>query len=186
MSSVHPKNLFLVMKNQLKKLIPLFFIFIVPVYSHAQVIDASALTKVGDVAPVFDFSISKDQTANLNDYKGKIVMINFFATWCGPCATELPRVQKEIWEKYRDNPKFALFIFGRDEGWDKVLPFKEKNKYSFSMLPDVGKNIYSKYATEYIPRNILIDENGKIIYQSMGYSEDDFNSMVKLLAKKLK
>jgi len=174
------------MKNYIKNLTPLLFIFLVPAYSRAQMADESALTKVGDAAPTFDFSISKDQKANLADYKGKIVMINFFATWCGPCATELPRVQKEIWEKYKDNPKFALFIFGRDEGWEKVLPFKEKNKYSFLMLPDVDKKIYSKYATQYIPRNVLIDENGKIIYQSMGYMADEFNTMIKLLAKKLK
>jgi len=174
------------MKNYIKKLLPLLFLFLAPICSKAQLTDTSDLTKVGDTAPTFDFDIAKDKKASLNDYKGKIIMINFFATWCPPCALELPRVQKEIWEKYKDNPKFALLIFGRDEGWDKMLPFKEKNKYTFLMLPDVGKKIYSKYATQYIPRNVLIDENGKIIYQSMGYSEEEFNSMVKLIAKKLK
>lgn len=175
------------MKNYIKKLAPLLFIVLAPVYGRAQMAaDASDLTKVGDTAPTFDFYISKNQKNNLANYKGKIVMINFFATWCGPCAEELPRVQKDIWDKYKDNPKFALFIFGREEDWDKVLPFKEKNHYTFLMLPDVDKKIYSKYATQYIPRNVLIDENGKIIYQSIGYEEQEFNKLTKLLAKKLK
>src|SRR5476651_1909717 len=119
------------MKYYIKKLAPLLLIFFAPLCSNAQEPDLSALTKVGDTAPTFDFNITRDQKANLKDYKGKIIMINFFATWCGPCGMELPRVQKEIWEKYKNNPKFALFIFGRDEGWEKVLPFKEKNHYSF-------------------------------------------------------
>jgi peroxiredoxin len=171
----------------MKKILPVLLFIIAPFIIKAQAdIDASTLIKVGDTAPNFEFSISKDQKANLADYKGKIVMINFFATWCGPCGLELPRVQKEIWDKYKNNPKFALFIFGRDEGWEKVLPFKEKNKYTFLMLPDVGKKIYSLYATQYIPRNVVIDENGKIIYQSTSYSEQEFSSLVKVLDKKLK
>ncbi|MFD2144625.1 hypothetical protein [Mucilaginibacter antarcticus] len=48
-------------------------------------------------------------------------------------------MQAEIWDKYKDNPKFALLIFGRDEDWDKVEPFKLQNKYTFAMLPDKGK-----------------------------------------------
>ena len=170
----------------MKKLLPLLFIFLAPLLSRAQQTDASTLTKVGDTAPTFDFSLSKDQKANLSDYHGKIVMINFFATWCGPCRLELPRVQKEIWEKYKDNPKFALFIFGREEGWDKVLPFKEKNQYSFPMLPDENRKIYGLYATQFIPRNVVIDEDGKIIYQSMGYTEAEFNNLLMLLDGKLK
>jgi len=171
----------------MKKLTYLLLVLLAPFYIKAQQVDtASTLIKVGDAAPVFDFNISKDQKVNLSDYKGKIVMINFFATWCPPCALELPRVQKDIWDKYKNNPKFALLIFGRDEGWDVVLPFKDKNKYTFAMLPDVGKKIYSLYAKEYIPRNVLIDENGKVIYESTGYSEDEFNVLLKLLAKKLK
>jgi peroxiredoxin len=149
-------------------------------------VDPDLLVKVGDQAPNFSFYIDKTKQTSLDKYKGKIVMINFFATWCGPCRTELPRVQAEIWDKYKDNPKFALLIFGRDEDWDKVTPFQLQNKYTFAMLPDKGKKIYSLYAKQMIPRNFIIDENGKILYQSMGYSEREFNDMAALIAAKLK
>ena len=157
-----------------------------PLFSRAQQADPTTFTKVGDTAPAFDFDISKTQKANLKDYRGKIVMINFFATWCGPCRLELPRVQAEIWGKYKDNPKFALFIFGREQGWDVVLPFKEQFHYTFAMLPDEGRKIFGLYAKEYIPRNVVIDENGKIIYQSIGYSDDEFKKLLDLLDAKLK
>jgi len=147
--------------------------------------DATTLTKVGQTAPAFSFQIEKGKEVKLEDYKGKIILINFFATWCPPCRLELPRVQKEIWEKYKDNPNFALLVFGREEGWDKVLPFKIANNYTFPILPDEGRKIYSLYATQYIPRNVIIDGDGKIIYQSMSYEAEEFSKMVKLLEGKL-
>jgi peroxiredoxin len=171
----------------MKKLVPILLILVAPLFGKAQIpTDTWALTKLGDNAPDFNFSLTKTQTANLADYKGKIVMVNFFATWCPPCRLERPRVQKEIWEKYKDNPKFVLLAFDREEGWDVLLPFKEKNQFTFSMLPDEGRKIYGLYAKQYIPRNVLIDENGKVIYQSMGYTEDDFSKLLNLLATRLK
>jgi peroxiredoxin len=170
----------------MKRFTPFLLIILIPLFSRAQQADPSTLVKTGDAAPSFTFNISKDQQANFSDYKGKVVMINFFATWCPPCRLELPRVQKEIWEKYKDNPKFALFIFGREQDWDVVLPFKEKNQYTFLMLPDKDKKIYGLYATQFIPRNVIVDENGKVIYQSIGYSEAEFNKLLDLLADKLK
>lgn len=172
----------------MKKLFPVLALFLVPFLCKAQSVvpDSTTLNKIGDVAPVFEFNLSKETKASLSDYHGKIVMINFFATWCAPCREELPRVQKEIWEKYKENPKFALLVFDREEGWDKTLPFKEKNNYTLPMLPDEGRKIFKLYATQYIPRNIVIDEYGKIIYQSVGYSEKDFKELLDLLAEKLK
>lgn len=171
----------------MKKLFPLLLVFLAPLCGKAQQIDTTAtLTKVGDAAPTFTFNLDKDKTANLADYKGKIVVLDFWATWCPPCRVELPRIQKEIWEKYKDNPKFALIALDREEGWDKILPFKQQNNYTFLMTTDLKRGIYGLYARQYIPRVVVIGEDGTIIYQSMGYDEKDFNNLLALLADKLK
>ena len=169
----------------MKKLI-LLFVFLAPFISKAQIDTTGTLTKIGDTAPSFTFSVDKDKTANLTDYKGKIVVIDFWATWCGPCRMELPRIQKEIWDKYKDNPKFALLAIDRGENWDKTLPFKKENNYTFLMSPDPDRKIYSLYAKQYIPRIVVVGEDGLILYQSMGYDEKGFSDLLALLADKLK
>jgi len=175
----------LVKNTAVKKFIFFLFILLAPVLTSAQVADSTTLTHVGSTCPSFTFELDKGKTAQITDYRGKIILINFFATWCGPCRMELPRVQKEIWEKYQSDPKFALFVFGREEGWDKVLGFKKANNYTFAMLPDEHRKIYSLFATQYIPRTLLIDEKGTILFQSVGYSTRDMDNLLALLGNKL-
>ena len=170
----------------MKKLSALLLLCFAVLISNAQQTDTTTRTKVGDMSPNFSFNITKDKVVSLSDYKGKIVVLDFFATWCPPCRLELPRVQKEIWEKYQSNPKFALFAFDREENWNKVSPFKQKNHFTFPMVPDMGRVIFSLYASQSIPRLIVIDEKGTIIYQSIGYTEKDFSELLALLSDKLK
>jgi len=165
----------------------LLLLLFVPFISRAQNDTSRYIPKVGDTAPIFHFRLDKDETqkASLEDYKGKIVVLDFFATWCPPCRAELPRIQKEIWEKYKDNPKFALFAFDRGETWDILLPFKEKSNYTFPMISDKGKKIFKRYCWEYVPQLVVIDENGIIIYKHVGYDEKKFNRLLHLLADRL-
>jgi len=163
----------------------LFLLFLLPIKSFAQD-DAATLTKIGDQVPQFSFETEKGKTVNISDYKGKLILINLFATWCPPCNIELPVMQKQIWDKHKNNPDFALFVFGREEGWDKLTPFKAKKGFTFPILPDLNRGIFSKFATQSIPRNVLIDQNGKIIYQSIGYSEKEFAALTELIDTKLK
>lgn len=142
-------------------------------------------TIIGQQVPAFSFEIENGKTVNIRDYKGKYVLINFFATWCPPCNQELPLAQKQIWEKHKDNPKFAFIVFGREEGWEKLDPFKEKKGFTFPLLPDLDRSIFSLFAPNGIPRNVVVDPAGKIIYQSFGYEEAEFEKLVKLIDSKL-
>ncbi|MBB5635427.1 peroxiredoxin [Pedobacter cryoconitis] len=169
--------------RKLKYFIVLFALL--PFVSFAQQ-DEGTITKVGDAVPVFNFEIEKGKTVSIHDYKGKLILINLFATWCPPCNAELPEVQKRIWEKYKDNPGFAFFVFGREEGWDKLIPFKAKKGFTFPILPDVDRGIFKKFALQSIPRNIIVDETGKIIYQSIGYEPKEFAAMIELIDTHLK
>lgn len=170
----------------MKKILLSLCFLLITVSVFAQSEDKDSYTKVGDESPKFSFEIEKGKTVNIADYKGRLILINLFATWCPPCNVELPLVQKQIWDKHKENTSFAFFVFGREEGWDKLTPYKAKKGFTFPILPDLDRSIFTKFAKQSIPRNILIDENGKIIYQSMGYIEEDFKELVKLIDSKLK
>lgn len=146
----------------------------------------TSVVQLKQTAPDFSFTTADGKTAKLSDYKGKVILINFFATWCGPCMVEMPLLQKEIWDKLKDNPNFALLSLGRDHSQEEINKFIDKKKFTFPIYADKGKIVYSLFATQYIPRNYLIDKNGTIVYASSGFSEEEFETLKKTITTLLK
>lgn len=140
---------------------------------------------LGGQVPSFVIKDKKDNILKIEDLKGKVVLINFFATWCPPCRQELPRMQKEVWEKWGKRDDFAVMVLAREEGWDKLDPFMKNNEYTFPIYPDLKREVFSLFAESMIPRNVLINKDGKIIYQSIGYSADEFSKLIELIRKEL-
>jgi|SRR5690554_873168 len=171
--------------SSLRNMISLVMVFLLsfPFMAQAQSIEDVRpwLVEMGQVTPDFQFTWKDGKTEEIVDYRGKVVMINFFATWCPPCRAELPRVQEEIWDKYKDHPEFQLFVFGREEDWDVLDPFIASTGYTFPILPDLQRGIFGQFATQSIPRNVILDREGKIIYQSIGYTVPEFDKMLELL-----
>ncbi len=145
----------------------------------------TTLVSMGMQMPGFTYEISKGKSGSSSDLKGKVVLLNFFATWCGPCRTELPKIEAEIWNKHHSNPKFLMLTFGREHTWKEVDNFKADNKFTFPFYPDPKRGVYGKFAKQTIPRSFLMDEEGKIIYLSEGFEEAHFNELVKLIDSKL-
>ncbi len=146
---------------------------------------AATFVSMGMQVPKFQFESAKGKRSSISDFKGKVVLINFFATWCGPCKIELPKIQSEIWNKHRDNPKFAILTFGREHTWQEVDKFRTDNGFQFPFYPDPKRGVYGKFAAQTIPRSFLLDEEGKIIFMSEGFEESHFNELVKLIDSKL-
>ncbi len=163
-----------------------FFLSIFLFLSVSVFADDGNVLVVGDTVPDFVISTTEDgQTINFSDYKGKVVLVNIFATWCGPCKKELPLVESNIWEKYKDSTDFALCVFGRGHNWKQINKFKKKNLYDLPMYPDRKEKIFKIFASGYIPRNYIVDKNGKIAYVSVGFTKKDFEEMVSVLNKLL-
>jgi peroxiredoxin len=148
--------------------------------------EETTLVKISDPVPSFEFESSPGKLQNISDYKGKLVLITFFATWCGPCRQELPHIQSELYNKYKNDPNFVLLIFGREHSWEEVNKFKADNKFSMPFFPDPGRKIYSKFASQFIPRNFLISPDEKVIFNSIGFEEKDFKALKELIASQLK
>jgi peroxiredoxin len=148
--------------------------------------DEATLVKVGDKAPDFTFTAENGKSTKLSELKGKVVWINFFATWCPPCRQELPHLQKEVYNKLKSNPNFELIILGREHSWQEINKFTADNKFTMPFYPDTGRKAFSLYANQNIPRNFIIVKEGKIAVASTGFNEKEFQEIVKKTGELLK
>jgi len=143
--------------------------------------DATTLTKVGDQAPVLSVRTIDGQDV---DFRNKVVVLNFFATWCGPCMNEMPHLEKDLWQPLKDKG-LILVSAGREHSVAEVEKFKKQKGYSFLFAADPKREIFSKFATELIPRCVLIGKDGHVKFQSIGYDEKEFGELVEAVKREL-
>ena len=159
--------------------------------SVAQAQDQSAeiakttLINKGDKAPDFTVEMVDGSKVQLSKLKGKVVVVNFWATWCPPCREELKQVQKQLIDRFKGKD-FLFLPISRGEKKDVVEAFRKKNNYTFPMGLDPEQSIYKLYASNYIPRNFVVGKDGKVIYVSVGYTPEEFAEMIKVIEGALK
>lgn len=171
----------------MKKAIVVFGFCLLALSINAQEnADPDNLISIGQDMPDFTVTTMEGEEFSSADLKGKIVLINFFATWCGPCRAELPFVKSKIWDKYKDNDKFVLLIISREEKPEKVTPFIKENNYPMIFYSDINRSCYKQFAGKYIPRNYLFDKDGKLVVQSKGFAEAEFNHLLATIEKMVK
>ena len=147
------------------------------------------LVKVGDIAPDFSLPMTDGSTFTLSEQRGKVVMLQFTASWCGVCRREMPHIESEIWQRHKDNANFVLVGVDREETKEIVDAYTQKVGTTYPMALDTAANAFASYALRQsgITRNVLIDRDGKIVKLTRLYNEAEFSGLVKaidsLLAK---
>lgn len=139
----------------------------------------------GSEMPQID--LNSDVYGNLTnaDLKGKVVLIQMFATWCGPCQKELAEVQNTLWPKYRNNKNFKLVVIGREHTDEQLAKYNEKKGFTFALYPDPKRENYARFADITIPRSYLYDKQGKLIWSAVGYSPEEFKELMDAIEKAL-
>lgn len=124
----------------------------------------------GSVAPDFTIDVNDGSSFTLSEHQGKVVLLNFWATWCGPCVEEMPAFQK-LYKEYGD--KIEILAVNTAEDRDVVDTFVEKGGYTFPVGYDEDGEISNMYPTDGIPYTLVIGKDGKVSALFLGASGAD-------------
>ena len=164
----------------------IFSVVIVSCNNGKTVYDEGYLVKTGDVAPDFLIKEAGGNSYKLSSLRGKVVMLQFTASWCSVCRTEMPFIEKDIWEAQKDNG-LVLIGIDRDEPVETVLDFHKDMNITYPLALDPGADIFGLFAEKEagVTRNVVIDRQGKIIFLTRLYDEVEFSKMKEVIFKEL-
>ncbi len=149
--------------------------------------NSSTIVKLKDanarkLAPEFTLRDSAGQTVKLSDYRGKVVLLNFWATWCGPCKVEMPWFM-DFEQKYKDRDFAVLGVSMDDDGWKSVKPYLDQHKINYRVV--VGtEEVSQQYGNiDSLPTTFILDRDGRIASTHFGLvSKSEYqNEILKLL-----
>jgi peroxiredoxin len=133
----------------------------------------------GYVAPDFTLSDLNGNPTSLSQFKGKIVFLNVWATWCGPCKTEMPSMEK-LYQKFKKEDFVMLAISIDRQGKSVVIPFLEEMGLTFPVLLDPNGSIQKLYKIRALPSSLIIDKMGFVDTREAGARDWSSSSMIKL------
>ncbi len=151
-----------------------------PVYDEGYVV------KVGDEAPDFTIRETGGKSYQLSSLRGKVVMLQFTASWCSVCLSEMPHIEKEIWQPKKDA---GLVVIGidRDEPVETVQRFQKKSGVTYPLALDPGAEIFGLFAQKDagVTRNVIVGRSGKIIFLTRLFKREEFEQMKKVIVAEL-
>lgn len=152
-----------------------------PVYEEGY------LVKVGDMAPDFLIQEAGGKSYKLSSLRGKVIMLQFTASWCSVCRKEMPFIEEEIW---LPGKKEGLVVLGidRDEPLETVLKFSRDIGVTYPLALDPGADIFGLFAQKAagVTRNVIIDRTGRIIFLTRLFEREEFDQMKKVIFDELK
>lgn len=150
--------------------------------------DYGYIVELGQTVPEFEIKLPNGTTTDISELRGKIVMLQFTASWCGVCRKEMPHIEKEIWQKHKDNPDFALYGINLKEPAEKVVEFQKKTGVTYPIALNLDGSIFYTFAEQGagVTRNVIIDKKGKIVFMTRLFKEEEFEEMKRVINQLLK
>ena len=148
------------------------------------VLGAAAPRAPTTLAPDFTLRTLDGQKLRLGEQRGQVVLVNFWATWCGPCRQEMPHLNK-LYEKYKSSG-FVLLGVNVDDDTRQAAGVADKLGVKFPVLPDADKRVSRQYDLSAMPSTVLIDRDGKVRFLHRGYQsgyEDTYDKQIRELLK---
>lgn len=168
------------------KSLTLAFLFFSLVAFSQNEVDRGYHVKVGDKAPNITLHLTNGTTTTIDQLRGKVVVLQFTASWCPVCRREMPHLEKEIWEANK-NKNFLLIGVDFKQPQDTAVAFKKEMKITYPMAVDPTGSAFFQFADKNagVTRNIVIDQNGKIAFLTRLYDRNEFLAMKKEIGELL-
>ena len=134
---------------------------------------------MGETVPDILLEYINGQKVRLSELRGRIVVLQFTASWCSVCIQEMPHLEKDVWQKFKDDG-LVLIGIDRDEPLEVVQEFQKKVCTTYPLALDPGTKHFSKFShkNSVVTRNIVIDKNGKIVFLTRLFEKNEFQAMV--------
>ncbi|AOY87353.1 redoxin [Marinobacter salinus] len=150
----------------------------------AGVATAASAESMNVPAPDFTLHSRSGENLRLEDHRGEVVMLNFWASWCGPCRQEMP-LMNEIYDRYKDLG-FTILAVNVDENRDEALRFLDSVPVDYPILYDPESSVSELYEVQAMPTTIMIDRDGNARYVHYGYQpgyEDEYEQQIRKLVR---
>ena len=151
----------------MKKYIVVMLLLIIGLGVSAYAMSLAPKIQEGEVATPFVLKDLNGKSVSLASYRGNIVLLNFWASWCPPCRSEMPSIQK-LYEKMAGKKFVILAVSVERAPKGKIASFISENGYTFPVLLDDGGKVSSAYGITSIPTTYLLDKKGQILKKEVG------------------
>ena len=138
----------------------------------------------GDIVNNLTLTTIEGDTLSIESLRGKVVYINFFATWCAPCIKELTLIKNGKLKKLKNKDLYFITL-GRGHTTEQLTKFKKTKDFNFNIGCDTDKSLFLRFSEKGIPLNIVIDRDGKIVYKKTGFSSTSFKKLNKTIKRAL-
>jgi len=163
-------------------------IFIISsLFSQQDADSVGFFIKVGDPSPDFTLTFPNGDSTSFSELKGKVIMLQFTASWCSVCRQEMPHIEQKIWQDLHCENLIVIGV-DRDEPAEKVLKFAEDMEITYPLALDPGAEIFGLFADKQsgVTRNVIIDQKGNIAHLTRLFNMEEFNEMVEVIKRLLK
>ena len=171
----------------MKNIIFIISLFIVQLSFSQEDSSRGYRVKIGEQPPVLDFELLDGTKITNENLKGKVVVLQFTASWCIVCIKEMPHLESQVWQKFK-NDDFILIGVDLKEEREKVDRFIKRMKVTYPFTLDSDGSLFESFTLPKagVTRNIVLNKKGEIIFLSRLYEEKEFQEMIDIIATELK